>query len=61
MYKLKFVWRHQKLIIPSLIARSHSIAASNQKLPNAAVPSVSSSPATVDVSGERSGNRSVWG
>ena len=34
MYELKFVWRPSTLIIPSLITRRHSIAASKRKLPD---------------------------
>ena len=40
MYELKFVWRHATPIIPSLIARIQSIAASVQKLPDSVVKSV---------------------
>jgi len=49
---MKCVWRHSTLITPALTARSQSIAASNQKLPDSAVKSGSSWPETTDVSGE---------
>jgi hypothetical protein len=41
MYKLKFLSRHSTIIVPSLIARGQSIAASIQKLSDSVVKSVS--------------------
>jgi len=39
--RIKILWRHSTLIIPSLTARRQSIAASIQRLPDAVVKSLS--------------------
>jgi hypothetical protein len=52
MYELKFVWRHSTPIIPSLIARTVSIAASIQKVPDSVIQSAQVPIDGVDVSGE---------
>jgi hypothetical protein len=46
------MWRHWTLIIPSLISRRQSIAASVQKLPDSLVKSFSRARHRVGVSGE---------
>jgi hypothetical protein len=40
-YELKVLWRHSKLIIPSLTARRQSIVASIQTLTDSVVKSIS--------------------
>ena len=64
MYELQLAWRHQKLIVLSLTARSQPIAASYQKLLNSAVQSSPVSTARRRQSmcqAKRSVYRSVWG
>jgi len=52
MNEPKFVWRYSTPIIPSLTARTVSIAASNQKLPDSVIKSAQVAINGVDVSGE---------
>ena len=52
MNDLKFVWRHPTPIIPSLTARTLSIAASIQKLPDSLIKSAQVAINRVDVSGK---------
>jgi len=62
MYGLKFVLRHSTLIIPSLTAHRQSIAASNQKLPDSAVKSISTARHRQSMfQAKQSVYRSVWG
>jgi hypothetical protein len=61
-YELQPVWRSPTLIIPSLTARSQSIAASVRKLPDSVVQSVSATRhSTPKYQAKRPAYRSVWG